>query len=101
MQYYTSIGYEEISATSATAIGLTAAKITSILPKGQVRIQVSAYPVAFRIDGGVPTGSTIQQLAVGSVLYLDDISEMKNFLSIGVGGTAVLAVDYAVYVGSN
>ncbi len=101
MEYYSSIDYEEVSATAATAIGLTVAKINKILPKGRVKIYATAFPVAFRVDGGTPTGATVQQLQVEDDLYLDSISDMKNFSAIGVGGTSVLAVDYEKYEGSN
>ncbi len=101
MEYFSSIDYEEISATAGAAIGLTVAKINKILPKGRVKIYATAFPVAFRVDGGTPTGATVQQLQVGADLYLDSITEMEKFSAIGVGGTSVLAVDYAQYVRSN
>ena len=101
MEYFSSVTYEEIAVTAGQAVGLTAAKINKILPKGRVRIQVASFPIAFRTDGGTPTSATPQQMAVGDIAYIDDITEIKNFLAIGIGGTANIGVDYAAYVGSN
>ncbi len=101
MEYYVPVDYAEVTATAVTAIGLTAAKVNTISPKGMVRIMVTAFPIAEREDGGTPTAATVQQFQVGDLIYLNSIQAMLNFKAIGIGGTAVLAVQYYSYIRSN
>ncbi len=101
MEYFVPVDYEEITVTAATAVGLTAAKINEISPKGLVTIQVSAFPIAFRADGGTATAATKQQAQVGDIIPLDSITAMQYFSAIGIGGTSYLAVEYSRYERSN
>jgi hypothetical protein len=89
------VGYEEVSATTGAAIGLTAATITTLstYPDLWVMIQCQTYPVAY-LFYGTPTGSTVQQIAVGDGITFNGVNLMRSFSAIGVGGTAKLAVTY-------
>ena len=98
------IGYQEITAGTGAAVTLGTANIASVTnatSAGMARVYCSAYPVAFREDGTAPTSATIQTLAVGSFLYLHSITEMQNFQAIGLGGSAVLAVQYFILQRAN
>lgn len=92
--------YEEIDVTTSEAKSLTAAKVAAMgNAKGSVVVMVTAYPVAYRQDGGTPTTSTYQQLAVSDAaspktLIIEGRINASQFKCIGVGGTAKLAASY-------
>lgn len=91
------LGKEEISATAATAVPLSATKIAYM--KGMqnlymAKVQVTAYPCAWQEDGSTATGSDAQVASVGDIIFLDSLKAMDDFSAIGVGGTSVLAVTY-------
>jgi hypothetical protein len=90
------VGYEEVTATSAAAIGLTAATISTLeasYPDLWVLIKNTAYPLAY-LWYGTPTSGTIQQMAVGDVLVIKGVQMMRAFLGIGIGGSAKYSVNY-------
>lgn len=87
-------GYEEVSATSSTAVGLTVNNINNAGSDGLASIQVSSFPVAIKANGAAPTSATVKTCAIGESITLTGYTEMKNFQAIGIGGTAVLAVQY-------
>ena len=93
------IGYEEVTATSATAIGLTAATITTLAAANPdmwaliYNSNLTAYPAAY-LFYGTPTANTFSQIAVGDSLQIKGVQMLKAFLAIGIGGSAKLAVHY-------
>jgi hypothetical protein len=89
-----SLGYEEVSATSSAAIGLTTACITAAGEDGKALILVSDYPLATSIHGTDPTSGTVKQIPVGDSFVLLGKLEMTKFRGIGIGGTSVCAVQY-------
>lgn len=88
------LGYEEISATTTTAIGLTAANINNAGYDGKAIVQVTAYPAATSVHGTAPTSATVKQFSTGDEIKLFGYAEMSQFLAIGIGGTSVLAAQY-------
>jgi hypothetical protein len=87
--------YEEVTCTSGAANVLTEAKVLSMgNAKCMVQILVTAYPVAFREDGGTPTSATAQQAPINSVIKIKSRIGAGQFKAIGIGGSAVLAVTY-------
>lgn len=101
MNYYVpvegSLGYEEISCTTATAKGLTAANVTATGAKGLARVLVTTFPAATRCDGAAPTSATKQVWGTGQILYIEGYEELSKTRFIGIGGTTVLAVQYYKY----
>lgn len=92
-----SVGYEEVACTSSAANTLTAATITSLKASYSdlwATVQVADYPVAYRTDGTAPTSSTKKTAPIGTVIWLESLSDLTGFKAIGVGGTANLAVTY-------
>jgi hypothetical protein len=92
----TPVGYEEVSATTGTAIGLTAATVNAlaaVYPNLFVVIVNTAYPIAY-LWYGTPTSGTVQQMAVGGVLQFRGTDMLLAFKGIGIGGTAKYAVNY-------
>jgi hypothetical protein len=90
------VGYEEVTATTGAAIGLTAATITTLAaqyPDLWVIIKNTAYPAAY-LWYGTPTSATIQQMAVGDSITMKGVDLMRAFLAIGIGGSAKYAVNY-------
>ena len=90
------VGYEEVTATTGAAIGLTAATISTLAatyPDLWVLINNTAYPAAY-LFYGTPTAATIQQLAVGDSMQIKGVQLMRAFLAIGIGGSAKYAVNY-------
>lgn len=90
------VGYEELSPSTSTAVGLTAATITTLAenyPDLWVIVQCQTYPVAY-LWYGTPTSGTYQLLQVGDTVKFEGVYLMRSFKAIGVGGTAHLAVTY-------
>ena len=90
------VGYEEVTATTGAAIGLTAATINTLAaayPDLWVVIKNTTYPMAY-LWYGTPTGSTVQQMAVGDIIVMKGVDMMRAFLGIGIGGSAKYAVNY-------
>lgn len=90
------VGYEEVTATTLTAVGLTAATIDALEAKYSdlwVLIVNTAFPLAFSWYG-TPTSATVQQLAVKDQLEIRGSQMMRTFKGIGIGGSAIYAVNY-------
>jgi hypothetical protein len=90
------VGYEELTATTGTAIGLTVATINSLsatYPDLWVIVQCQTYPAAY-LWYGTPTSATVQQIATGDSIQFAGTALMKSFKAIGIGGSAKLAVNY-------
>jgi len=93
------VGYEEVTATAASAIGLTAATITTLAtnyPDLWVMVQnspLTSYPAAY-LFYGTPTAATFSQLAAGDTMKIKGVDLLRAFLAIGNGGSAKLAVHY-------
>lgn len=88
---------EEIDATTATAVGLNATKLTlmaGISNLYRAEILVTTYPIAWQQSGATATGTDYNQAQVGDIILLDSYAALDNFSAIGVGGTAKLAVTY-------
>ncbi len=90
------VDYEEVEVTTGAAVGLDEAKIAPIAGKPEVlaRIMVADASVAWLENGATPTSLTKQQIEDTGVIFLESIADMRNFLAIGLDGTAILAVTY-------
>ena len=93
------IGYEEVTVTSAAAIGLTASKIDTLAAANPdvwaliYNSNLTTYPVAW-VMYGTPVAGTFQQMAAGDSIQIKGVQMLKAFLAIGIGGSAKLAVNY-------
>jgi hypothetical protein len=91
-----SFDYESISATSSTAIGFSASKLSPTNgPKPTtVFVTVEDNDVRFRTDGTSPTTTEGHKLAMGATLTISGQEEIQHFKAIGVSGTGTLKVTY-------
>ena len=93
------IGYEEVTATAAAAIGLTTATVDTLAAANPdiwaliYNSNLTTYPAAWLMYG-TPTAATFQQMAAGDSIQIKGVQMLKAFLAIGVGGSAKLAVNY-------
>jgi hypothetical protein len=92
------VAYEEISVPSGEAVGLPAATLNDLISRYGDNLSgwifVQGNTIAFRIDGGIPTTATAQQLMVGSILTIDSVAALKNFRAIAISSPATIAVNY-------
>lgn len=88
---------EEIAATAALAVGLSATKLTRMSAEENfymAKVLVADFPVAWQENGSTATGTDKNTADVGGAFNLNSLYAMKKFSAIGVGGTSNLAVTY-------
>ncbi len=81
--------FEQLTITSANAVGLTAAKYTGANNncKG-VYITIETYPVRFRIDGVAANANVGHYVPANGSINLKHPKALANLSIIGVGGDA-------------
>jgi hypothetical protein len=95
------VAYEEIKVPAETAVGLPAATLKNLISRYGDNLSAIVYVkdniIAYRIDGGIPTATTAQQVMPTGGLYLQSVAAVKNFRAISagpVGVSTLIAVNY-------
>ena len=85
------VDFDDITVTSASAVGLTPTKIKSY---DTAFISCENGQLRYRLDGIAPTTAEGHLLNVGSALTLENTAQMLNFQAIAVSTTGDLKVSY-------
>ncbi len=78
----------ETITVAATAIGLTASKLSSDPKPKQVILTLETASIRYRIDGSNPTSSVGHLMNARASLVLEGFSQLNNFKAIRTGGTS-------------
>ena len=87
------ISFEQLT-VSSTVKSLTESKYIA-MNKCWARVTVGTAGIRFQLDGSNPTGESGETLAVGDILTLNNLIEIKQFRAIRDGSTdAEMRVHY-------
>ena len=83
--------YEELTITGAGGgIGFTASILNTQTPPKRVYVTCETAQCRFRYDGTAPTSSVGHPLNPFDQIYVEGLSNMKNFKAIKTGSTSAL-----------
>ena len=92
------LAYEEFTVPTDSPTGLPVATLNNLIALHGNNLSATVFvkgnTITYRLDGGIPTSSTIQQMMEESYLTLESLAAIKNFRAIALRGPANIAVTY-------